>query len=109
MSGFKTKREAEIDEVILRQVPDERLLETLYTIEVYPADDERINADRRSTLKLAGQVNDEERQLESTTMWWSPSLAVRVSLSVRTMTSIERRLPGTGSLGVNSKLSCVLG
>ena len=55
--------EAEIDEVILRQVPDSRLLENLYTIEIAPADDERIDADRRSTLKLAGQVNDESGNL----------------------------------------------
>ncbi|MEO1387077.1 MAG: TonB-dependent receptor [Cyanobacteria bacterium J06634_6] len=60
---IQDEAEAEIDEVILRQVPDERLLETLYTIEVYPANDERIDADRRSTLKLAGQVNDENGDL----------------------------------------------
>ncbi len=57
--------EAEIDDVILRQVPDERLLEELYTIEVSPVLESRIDADRRSTLKIAGQVNDESGELLS--------------------------------------------
>ena len=55
--------ESEIDEVILRQVPDARLLEEIYTIEVAPVLESRINADRRSTLKIAGQVNDENGEL----------------------------------------------
>jgi len=55
--------EAEIDDVILRQVPDARLLEEIYTLEVSPVLESRIDADRRSTLKIAGQVNDENGEL----------------------------------------------
>ncbi|MEL7333649.1 MAG: hypothetical protein AAFN12_15490, partial [Cyanobacteria bacterium J06560_2] len=55
--------EAEIDEVIIRQVPDSRLLENLYTIQVAPAQSSQIDADRRSTLKIVGQVNDENGEL----------------------------------------------
>ena len=55
--------EAEIDEVIIRQVPDSRLLEDLYTIQVAPVAESSVDADRRSTLKIAGQVNDETGEL----------------------------------------------
>ncbi|MGD1866543.1 MAG: TonB-dependent receptor [Phormidesmis sp.] len=55
--------EAEIDEVILRQVPDARLLEDIYTLEIAPVLDSRVEADRRSTVKIAGQVNDENGEL----------------------------------------------
>ena len=55
--------EAEIDEVILRQVPDARLLEDIYTLEIAPVLDSRVEADRRTTVKIAGQVNDENGEL----------------------------------------------
>ena len=60
---IQDEAEAEIDEVIIREVPDSRLLENLYTIQVSPVRESSIDADRRSTLKISGRVNDENGEL----------------------------------------------
>ncbi|MEL6453756.1 MAG: TonB-dependent receptor [Cyanobacteria bacterium J06623_5] len=55
--------EGEIDDAVLRQVPDERLLETLYKIQIAPAESNQLDADRRSTVKLSGSVTDSSGDL----------------------------------------------
>ncbi|MEL7140863.1 MAG: TonB-dependent receptor [Cyanobacteria bacterium J06573_11] len=55
--------EGEIDEVILRQVPDQMLLENIYSIEVSPVNGSELAADRRSTIQLTGRVIDEQGEL----------------------------------------------
>lgn len=53
----------EIDETIIRPVPDPLLLEELYQIEIAPTNSPLIAADRRSTLKLSGSISDAEGNL----------------------------------------------
>ncbi len=53
----------EIDETVIRQVPDPLLLEDLYRIEIAPTNGALVAADRRSTLKLAGSITDAQGNL----------------------------------------------
>ncbi|MEL6813866.1 MAG: TonB-dependent receptor [Cyanobacteria bacterium J06598_3] len=56
--------EGEIDEAIIRQVPDPALLRDeqagFYTIQVAPTGDNRVQADRRSTVMIGGSVRDRD-------------------------------------------------
>ncbi len=55
--------EGEIDETIIRQVPDPLLTEVPYQIQIAPVADVQIRADRRSTVKLGGSITDESGEV----------------------------------------------
>ncbi|MEM9089202.1 MAG: TonB-dependent receptor [Cyanobacteria bacterium P01_F01_bin.53] len=54
--------EGEVDESVLRQVPDPDLLRdeqsSTYSIQIAPTEDSQIRADRRSTILLGGSITD---------------------------------------------------
>ncbi|MBE9062968.1 TonB-dependent receptor [cf. Phormidesmis sp. LEGE 11477] len=53
----------EIDEAVIHQVPDPLLLEDLYQIQISSTNGDLVAADRRSTLRLAGALTDNEGNL----------------------------------------------